>query len=173
MTIPGLWQISSFDQYSLYKRGVNSRDDNASFTLKAGDKPAGDHSDPAKIAAIPVVADKSVKNASTANTLWQTQNYAQSEDSNAIDVDEQPAVHKKTAAEEFLEHMSKTPEELLREEVLRSLGYTEESLAAMDPKERAKAEAKIKEAIETKIEEAMREKGLNIDSAKSLSLETV
>jgi hypothetical protein len=52
--------------------------------------------------------------------------------------------------------MNKTPEQLMRESILKSLGYTEDDLNAMDPKERAKVEAQIRDLIEKKIEEGMR-----------------
>lgn len=105
----------------------------------------------------------------TANTLWQTQNIAQSPESEAIDVEaeaEDIKVKPQTAAEKFLEFMNKTPEELMREAILKELGYTEEDIAAMDPKERAKVEAKIQELVEMKIEQALREDGVDIDVAK-------
>ena len=173
MNIQGLWGISPYEQYSLDKRGVKSRADDAGFLLKENDKASGGKADPAEFAHTPVTGSN-ITSPATANTLWQTQYYAQSEDADAIDVeiDNQRPVQTKSAAEQFLDHMNKTPEELMREEVLKSLGYTEEELAAMDPKERAKAEAKIKDAIETKIEEALREKGIDIDTANIVSLET-
>lgn len=107
----------------------------------------------------------------TANTLWQAQYYAQSPESDAIDVEpETVSVKAKSSAEQFLDFMNKTPEELMRETILKELGYTEEQLAGMEPKERALAEAKIREAIEIKIEEAMREDGVDIDGAKKAVL---
>lgn len=169
MNIQSLWGISPFDQYSLNKQGIKTRADEAAFSLQSEDKSSKDKSDPAKIADRSPVARATVTNAATANTLWQTQSYAQSPDSEAVDVE----VQEKSVAEQFLEHMNKSPEELMREEVLKSLGYTEEELAALDPKELAKVEAKIKELIETKIEQAVREKGIDIDAVHAVALETV
>ena len=97
----------------------------------------------------------------TAQSLWDAQNYAQSNDVNAIDVTEntdtdKPTVSKPSASERFLDYMNKTPEQLMRESILKSLGYTEDDLNTMDPKERAKVEAQIQDLIEKKIEEGMR-----------------
>lgn len=66
-------------------------------------------------------------------------------------------------AQQFKDYMDKTPEQLMREEILKALGYTEEDLASMSPQDRAKAETKIRDALEKKIEESMREKGIEID----------
>ena len=59
---------------------------------------------------------------------------------------------KSGAVEEFLEFMSKTPEERWREQILKSMGLTEEELAALPPEEREKIEEKITAIIEDKVE---------------------
>ena len=51
------------------------------------------------------------------------------------------------AAEEFLEYMQKSPEERLRDKILKALGLTEEDVAAMSPDERMGLEKKIREII--------------------------
>lgn len=118
------------------------------------------------------ITGTTVNNTATASTLWQTQKIAQSNQSEAIDVEEASSEKPKSKSvlEEFKDFMNKSPEELMREQILRELGYTEEELAAMDPKERAKVEAKIKELVEAKIEEAMREDGIDIDGANKTVL---
>lgn len=55
----------------------------------------------------------------------------------------------------FLAEARKTPMERMREQVLDSLGLTEEALAQMSPEERRAAEDKIREMIEEKIRQAM------------------
>lgn len=66
-------------------------------------------------------------------------------------------------AQQFKDYMDKSPEELMRQQILKELGYSEEDLAAMTPDERAKAEAEILERIKMKIEQSMREKGLDVE----------
>ncbi|PCK00274.1 MAG: hypothetical protein COA45_00365 [Zetaproteobacteria bacterium] len=65
---------------------------------------------------------------------------------------------KSSAVEEFLEFMSKTPEERWREQILKSMGLTEEQLAALPPEEREEVEEKIIKIIEDKIENAIANK---------------
>lgn len=65
------------------------------------------------------------------------------------------------AKQEFLDFMSKTPEERMREQILLSLGLTEEDLEAMEPDERLAVEQKIadifKEQARQTLEEQMKE----------------
>ena len=63
-----------------------------------------------------------------------------------------------TATEKFLAEAQKSPMERMREQVLRELGLTEESLSQMPADERRVAEDKIREMIEEKIRQ-----GLNAD----------
>ncbi len=113
-------------------------------------------------------AGMAANSSATANTLWQTQSYAQSEESHAADAEEITSAKEPSATDKFLEFINKTPQQLMREAILKDLGYTEEDLDAMDPKERAKVEAKIAELIRKKIEEAMREDGVNIDLVRQV-----
>ena len=71
--------------------------------------------------------------------------------------------HAQSIAQQFMDLMQKSPEQLMRDEILRELGYSEEQLSSMDAKERAKIEEKIQAKIEEKIEQALFEKGLKID----------
>lgn len=120
--------------------------------------------DPAKIAEQQEVTGQPiVLQSGTANTLWQTQSFAQSEQSQAVDAEEVSIADKPSAEEEFLDYMNKPTEDLLREAILKELGLTEEDMNNLDPKERAKIEAKIKELVERKIEEAMREEGYDVE----------
>ncbi len=162
MSISGL---NGLIQQNLYKTWVKSPDEEAKEKFQQGLKGA---LDPANSAGpSEAITGAALSSNSTATTLWQTQAIAQSSESEAIDVEpEEVAVKKKGVSEEFLEYMDKTPEELMREEILKELGYTEEELASLDPKECAKIEMEIKERIEIKIEEAMREEGVDIKSSK-------
>lgn len=58
----------------------------------------------------------------------------------------------KSAVDEFLDFASKSWEEKVRAMILKTMGLKEEDLAAMDPADREKIEAKIKEKIEEEIE---------------------
>lgn len=62
------------------------------------------------------------------------------------------------AAQAFLDYQKKTPAEKMRDEILGSMGLTEDQLKAMDPKTRAKIEEKIKAIIKEKVEEATEKK---------------
>ena len=50
-------------------------------------------------------------------------------------------------ADQFLEYMQKSPEERLRDKILKALGVTEEDIANMSPDERMAIEKKIKDII--------------------------
>lgn len=78
---------------------------------------------------------------------------------------EQPSPAERTR-QEFLDYVHKSPIERLRDQVLGSLGLSEDSLAAMAPDERAAIEDKIRKLIEEKIREAMKEKGLDPDGPR-------
>jgi hypothetical protein len=66
--------------------------------------------------------------------------------------------------QDFLDLVGKTPAEQMRDQILRSLGVTEDQLKAMDPKERAKIEAKVKELVGEKVQESIEKKtGLAVD----------
>lgn len=162
-----------FSPENPYKTGVNARSykldqpfDTQSGKGQTSNGPANSAQSAEKISGT------TVNNAATAGTLWQTQNIAQSAQSEAIDVEEtfSEKPKSKSVLEQFKDFMNKSPEELMREQILKALGYTEEDLAAMDPKERAKVEAQIKELVEIKIEEAMREDGIDIDGANKSAL---
>lgn len=56
-----------------------------------------------------------------------------------------------SAADKFLEYMKKTPEERLRDKILKALGLTEEDLANMSPDERIGIEKKIEDIIKETI----------------------
>jgi len=52
-----------------------------------------------------------------------------------------------SAADQFLDFMKKTPEERLRDKILKALGVTEEDIKSMTPDERVALEQKIREII--------------------------
>lgn len=65
----------------------------------------------------------------------------------------------------FLDYQKMTPEQKLRDAILKKLGMTEEQLKDMPAEERAKVEEKIKEAMEDIIKHGMAEKGMLVDMA--------
>jgi hypothetical protein len=70
-----------------------------------------------------------------------------------------PAGTQSAARKEFDDLVKKTPAQQMRDQILKSLGLDEDKVKAMKPEERAALEAKIKDIIKTKIEEAQKEKG--------------
>ena len=68
------------------------------------------------------------------------------------------------AVQDFLGLVNETPAQQMRDQILRSMGLTEDQLKAMDPKERAKVEEKIKEMIKEKVQESTEKKtGVAVD----------
>lgn len=63
----------------------------------------------------------------------------------------------------FLEYQKMTPEEKLRDAILKKLDLTEEELAALPPEARAKVEDKIKTMMKEEIENNLAEKGVLVD----------
>jgi hypothetical protein len=71
-------------------------------------------------------------------------------------LDDEPAqLTEMSATEKFLKEAQKTPMERMREQVLASLGLSEDALSQMPPDERRAAEDKIREMIEEKIRQGM------------------
>jgi hypothetical protein len=68
--------------------------------------------------------------------------------------------------EAFLAYAQKSPMERLRDQILESLGLTEEGLAALPPEEKAAMEDKIRKIIEEKLRESMRERGVEVDGPR-------
>lgn len=63
------------------------------------------------------------------------------------------AIPEPTAEDLFLEEMKKTPAERLREQILKALGETEESIAAMPPEQQQAIQKKIAELMKEKLRE--------------------
>jgi hypothetical protein len=61
------------------------------------------------------------------------------------------------AVSEFLDYMSKTPEERFRAALLAEEGLTEEQYAALPPEQKIEIEEKIRDKIEDRVEEAVGE----------------
>ena len=59
-----------------------------------------------------------------------------------------------SAADQFLDYMKKTPEERLRDKILKALGLSEEDVASMSPDERIALEKKIRDIIKETIVKA-------------------
>jgi len=62
------------------------------------------------------------------------------------------------AIAEFREYMSKTPEQRMREAILKEMGLTEEDLKAMPPEQREAVEASITEKIKERMAAQQQEK---------------
>ena len=60
---------------------------------------------------------------------------------------------KPSAEDAFLEEMKKSPAERLREQILKALGETEESIAAMPPEKQQAIEEQIAELMKEKLRE--------------------
>ncbi|RYG29559.1 MAG: hypothetical protein EON93_16500 [Burkholderiales bacterium] len=71
------------------------------------------------------------------------------------------------AVEDFLDYMKKTPEERLRDKILKALGLTEEDLQNMSPDERLGIENKIRDIIKETIVNAEGQGGAEREKAKS------
>ncbi|MFT3729441.1 MAG: hypothetical protein QM759_16575 [Terricaulis sp.] len=69
-----------------------------------------------------------------------------------------------TAEEKFLDYAQKSPAQRMRDDILKSLGLTEDDLAKMTPEERGAVEEKIKKLIEEKFRQ-----GMHADAANSTS----
>ena len=68
-----------------------------------------------------------------------------------------------SARKEFADIVNKTPAQQMRDQILKSLGLDEDKVKAMKPEEREALEAKIKEMIKDKIEQAAEKKGVLVD----------
>lgn len=71
------------------------------------------------------------------------------------------------AVKDFLDYMKKTPEERLREKILKALGLTEEDLQNMSPDERVGIENKIRDIIKETIVNAEGQGGAEREKAKT------
>jgi hypothetical protein len=67
---------------------------------------------------------------------------------------EAEAISEPSVEDLFLEEMKKSPAERLREQILKALGETEESVAAMPPEQQQAMEKQIAELIKEKLREA-------------------
>lgn len=67
------------------------------------------------------------------------------------------------AKAEFAAYMQRTPAEQLRKEILDSLGISEEDLKKADPKLREQLERKIEERMREKVEQGAVQKGALVD----------
>jgi hypothetical protein len=63
-----------------------------------------------------------------------------------------------TRADQFLKYMEKTPGERMREQILNSLGYSEEDLKNLTPEERMKVEAKIAYIMEEMLKQKVQQR---------------
>jgi hypothetical protein len=73
------------------------------------------------------------------------------------------------AIAEFHAYMSKTPEQRMREAILKEMGLTEEDLKAMPPEKRKAVEAAITEKIRDRMEAQLKEKADAIAAKRAAS----
>ena len=66
---------------------------------------------------------------------------------------------------EFLAYARMSPAERMRDNILKSMGLTEDDVNAMSPADRQKLEDKIKELIKQQMEAAAKKKGQLLDVA--------
>lgn len=123
----------------LQPRAAQAFSADVAFTLPA----AGKVADPAKSAV------QSGNSAANSDLLIETQRLSQSED----------AAPASGAREAFLRYAEQSPMERMREQILKSLGLTEDSLKALPPEERAAVEEQIRKMIEEKMREAAERAG--------------
>jgi len=69
-----------------------------------------------------------------------------------------PSAKPSAAVQAFRDYAKMTPAEKMRASILGSMGLTEDQLKAMDPKERAKVEEKIREIMKQKVESSVEKK---------------
>lgn len=67
------------------------------------------------------------------------------------------------AVSQFLAYQKMTPEQKLRDSVLKKLGLTEDTLSAMPAQTRKEAEAKIQDEMAAMIKNKMAERGILVD----------
>ncbi len=95
----------------------------------------------------------------------------QGDDSGKAEQAEDPALdgaesdNESGAVKDFLDYMKKTPEERLRDKILKAMGMTEEDLASMTPDERLAIENKIRDVIKETIVKAEGQGGAERDKA--------
>lgn len=70
-------------------------------------------------------------------------------------LDEPKPIEAPSATDIFLEEAQKHPMERLREQIMKELGVSEESLAQMPPEEKRAMEDKIRQMIEEKLRQGM------------------
>lgn len=103
-------------------------------------------------------------------TILQLQGQAD-EDAQAKALEDGMSVKPPTAEELFLKEARKSPIERMREQILESLGLTEESLAQLPPDEKRAMEDKIAKMIEEKLREsAGAEPGAEASNASMIEL---
>jgi hypothetical protein len=69
-----------------------------------------------------------------------------------------PAARPSPAVQALLDYAKETPAQKMRDQILGTMGLTEEKLRGLPPKERAKIEAKIREIIKEKVEQSTEKK---------------
>jgi hypothetical protein len=86
------------------------------------------------------------------------------------DIADRQRAQSEAAIKRFMDYQSKSTEEKMRDQILASMGLTEDDLKNMSPEEREKVEAKIAQIIKEKMEE-QREKEAAKSSAGAQGLQ--
>ncbi|MDB5802093.1 MAG: hypothetical protein JWL63_3032 [Rhodocyclales bacterium] len=73
-----------------------------------------------------------------------------------------PATDYETAVKDLHEYLSKTPEQRMRDAILKEMGLTEDDIKKMSPSEQSAVEAAIKEKVKEKLLEQAQS---NVDMA--------
>lgn len=109
--------------------------------------------------ALPEAAEKDTAKPAASNTSFPTSPPVSFDSATllALQQTDTGAVNEKIkdgesgAVKDFLDYVKKTPEERLRDKILKALGITEEDLESMPPEERLAVENKIREIIKETI----------------------
>lgn len=91
----------------------------------------------------------------------------QASDAFKLPADSQAKVGGATATDEFKEYMSKTPEQRLRDSILKEMGITEEDLKAMPPEKQLAISKEIAERLQDKMKLAQADKADKADNGNS------
>lgn len=78
--------------------------------------------------------------------------------------DDNAKIVRSDSVKAFLDYMTKSPAEIIREAILAQEGLTEEELARLSPEERAEIEEKIQKKIEEKIDQQIVENSTSDDA---------
>lgn len=158
--------------------GIGPSSLSALFALGRTQQIAGQQFQPPSVGALseaasPAASGTILPSANTSlglslETILQLQGQAE-EQAQAIEQSEE--LKPPTAEEKFLEEARKSPIERMREQILKELGQTEDSLAQLPPEEKRAMEDKIAKMMEEKLRQGMGgEQSAEADNASMIEL---